>query len=229
MYAVRQNATNRLSLDEFFIEDQKTGRQATLGQELSSTDFPTLKIKLRSIKGKNNTAQIQIIRNGILAKQENISLPYKLTWRDISNKQEERIYYRIKVSINSMNHLVSNPIFVKFSDSSDEFAPLPPSTQKPTPTAPKTTSVETPNSVLMDPKKLLKVIVDGAALRKGPGTVFPKIVELSKGVELEFIRRTNIELNNKKWLIVKRNNRSAYIWEGVVQWEKAQPAKMGTK
>ena len=217
MYAVRQNAANRLSLDEFFIEDQKTGRQATMGQELSSTDLPTLKIKLRSIKGKNNTAQIQIIRNGILAKQENISLPYKLTWRDASNKQQERAYYRIKVSINSMEHLVSNPIFVKFLDSSNQALTLPPSTQKSTPTVPKTTSVATLNSILVDPKKLLKVIVDGAALRKGPGTVFPQIVKLNMGVELEFLRRTNIEFNNKSWIVVKHGNRSAYIWEGVVQ------------
>ena len=229
MYAVRQNANNRLSLDEFFIEDQKTGRQATLGEELSSTDFPTLKIKLRSIKDKNNTAQIQIIRNGILAKQETISLPYKLTWRDASNKQKERAYYRINVSINSKEHLVSNPIFVKFLDPSNEALPLPPSTQKSIPTFPTTRSVATPNSILIGQKKLLKVIVDGAALRKGPGTVFPQIVELNKGVELEFIRRTNIEFNNKSWLVVKHGNRSAYIWEGVVQWEKVQPAKSGTK
>jgi len=229
MYAVRQNATNRLSLDEFFIEDQKTGRQATLGQELNSTDFPTLKIKLRSINGKNNTAQIQIIRNGILAKQENISLPYKLTWRDVSNKQQKRAYYRIKVSINSMEHLVSNPIFVNFLDFSNEALTLPPSSQKPTPITPKTTSVATPNSILVGPKKFLKVIVDGAALRKGPGTVFRQIVKLNKGVELEFIRRTNISFNNKSWLVVKYGNRSAYIWEGVVQSEKDQPTKLGNK
>jgi len=229
MYAVRQNATNRLSLDEFFIEDQKTGRQATLGQELSSTDFPTLKIKLRSINGKNNTAQIQIIRNGILAKQENISLPYKLTWRDVSNKQQKRAYYRIKVSVNSMEHLVSNPIFVKFIDSSNKTLTIPPSNQKPTPIAPTTTSVATPNSIIVGPQKFLKVIVDGAALRKGPGTVFPQILKLNKGVELEFIRRTNIEFNNKNWLVVKHGNRSAYIWEGVVQPEKAHPAKSGAK
>ena len=229
MYAVRQNAGNRLSLDEFFIEDQKTGRQATLGQELTLTDFPTLKIKLRSIKGENNTAQIQIIRNGILVKQETMSLPYKLTWRDLSNKQGERAYYRIKVSINSIEHLVSNPIFVKFSDSSNEVAPLPPFTQKPTPTPPIIKSAAPPNSMLVDPKKFLKVIVDGAALRKGPGTVFPQIAKLGEGVELEFIRRTNIEFNNKSWLVVKRGNRSAYIWEGVVQWVKTQPANMETK
>ena len=229
MYAVRQNAANRLSLDEFFIEDQKTGRQVTLGQELTLTDLPTLKIKLRSIKGENNTAQIQIIRNGILAKQETVSLPYKLTWRDTSNKQGERAYYRIKVSINSMVYLVSNPIFIKFSDSSNEVTPLPPFTQKPTHTPPIIKSAAPPNSILVDPKKFLKVIVDGAALRKGPGTVFPQIVKLSEGVELEFIRRTNIKFNNKSWLVVKRGNRSAYIWEGVVQWVKTQPADIRTK
>jgi hypothetical protein len=195
---------------------------------LSSIIF-TLKIKLRSIKGKNNTAQIQIIRNGILVKQETMSLPYKLTWRDLSNKQGERAYYRIKVSINSIEHLVSNPIFVKFSDSSNEVAPLPPFTQKPTPTPPIIKSAAPPNSMLVDPKKFLKVIVDGAALRKGPGTVFPQIAKLGEGVELEFIRRTNIEFNNKSWLVVKRGNRSAYIWEGVVQWVKTQPANMETK
>ena len=72
-------------------------------------------------------------------------------------------------------------------------------------------------------EKLLKVVVDGVALRKGPGTVFPKITNLNKGAEIEFVRRTNIEFNNKNWLVVKRGNRSAYIWEGVVEW--AYPSK----
>lgn len=70
----------------------------------------------------------------------------------------------------------------------------------------------------VDPKKILRISVDGVALRKGPGTVFPKIISLKKGAEVEFVRRTNIEMNNKNWLVVKRGNRSAYVWEGVVQW-----------
>ena len=78
----------------------------------------------------------------------------------------------------------------------------------------------------VDPKKLLKVMVDGVALRKGPGTVFQKIINLKKGSEVEFVRRTNIELNNKNWLVVKRGKRSAYIWEGVVEWAKGRPVKM---
>lgn len=289
MYAVRQTDDNRLSLDEFIVEDQKTGQQATLGQELTSTDFPALKIKLRSIKGGNKTAQIQIIRNGALAKQETVSLPYELTWRDVDNPQKGQSYYRINASVNSMDHLVSNPIFVKFSDSPGEMAasmpqpteqPAPPLRKPviPQPTPPQSipvqppamreisgaktmNKVETPSIAMPEnpasviekpvvaapttppppaevlakvspentrppePKKILKVMVDGVALRKGPGTVFPQIIKLNKGAKLEFVRRTNIEFNNKNWLVVKRGNRSAYVWEGVVRW--AQPRSEG--
>ena len=302
MYSVRQVDDNRLSLDEFLVEDQKTGQQATLGQELTSTDFPAVKLKLRSIKGGNKTAEIQIIRNGILVKQENVSLPYELTWRDVGNDQQGRAYYRIKASVNSMDHLVSNPIFVKFSDSpGDVVASLPPPTKQktpvrslrvpvaPKPSVPQSPAIATPpapgapaifrtktmvkpepspvpkisipkittpvldapvvpsitppvapDEVMakaspksvrppVDPKKILKVVVDGVSLRKGPGTVFPKIIKLKKGAELEFVRRTNIKLNNKNWLVVKRGNRSAYVWEGVVQWAEARPSKMESK
>ena len=299
MYSVRQVDENRLSLDEFIVEDQKTGQQATLGQELTSTDFPAVKIKLRSIKGGNKTARIQVIRNGVLVKQENVSLPYELTWRDVGNDQEGRAYYRIKASVNSMDHLVSNPIFVKFSDTpGDVVASLPPPTEQKTPArpvripvapkpsmpqspamapasapaisgaktmvtpepspAPKIEMPEISTPVLdppvvppltppvvpaevmaksspksvrppVDPQKILKVVVDGVSLRKGPGTVFPKIIKLKKGAELEFVRRTNIELNNKNWLMVKRGNRSAYVWEGVVQWAEVRPTNMKNK
>ncbi|MDC0946359.1 hypothetical protein OAS18_02425 [Nitrospinaceae bacterium] len=299
MYSVRQVDENRLSLDEFIVEDQKTGQQATLGQELTSTDFPAVKIKLRSIKGGNKTARIQVIRNGELVKQENVSLPYKLTWRDVGNDQEGRAYYRIKASVNSMDNLVSNPIFVKFSDTpGDVVASLPPPTEQKTPArplripvapkpsmpqspamapasapaiseaktmvtpepspAPKIEMPEISTPVLdppvvppvtppvapaevmakaspksarppVDPQKILKVVIDGVSLRKGPGTVFPKIIKLKKGAELEFVRRTNIKLNNKNWLMVKRGNRSAYVWEGVVQWAEARPTDMENK
>lgn len=290
MYAVRQSDDNRLSLDEFIVEDQKTGTQATLGQELSSTDFPAVKIKLRSIKGGNKTAQIQIIRNGTLVKQESVSLPYELTWRDVDIKQQGKAYYRVNASVNSMDHLVSNPIFVNFSAPAGEMvAAVPPSNNArspapkikmpvvappaaPKPAAPPPPAVvlgarsmpvakpssppvismpemkgpeapsvapPTPPAEVMakadpapekklpptDPRKALKVMVDGVALKKGPGTVFPDVAKLKKGEELEFVRRTNIEFNHKNWLVVKKGNRSAYIWEGVVQW--AQPPDGG--
>jgi hypothetical protein len=137
MYGVRQSDENRLSLDEFVVEDQKAGTQVTMGQELVSTDFPAVKLKLRTIKGGNKTAQIQIIRNGALVKAESVSLPYELTWRDIGVDRKEPVYYRIKAQISANDHLVSNPIFVTFSDavgtdvaSAAPPAPTPPPAKK---------------------------------------------------------------------------------------------------
>ena len=68
--------------------------------------------------------------------------------------------------------------------------------------------------------KRLLVMTNGVELKKGPGKVFPNITKLRKGEEVNFVRRTNIEFNNKNWLVVKYKNRSGYIWEGVVQWAK---------
>jgi len=116
MYAVRQADANRLSLDEFVVEDQKAGNQITMGQELVATDFPAVKLKLRSVQGGNKTAQIQIIRNGALVKEETVSLPYELTWRDVGISRKEPVYYRIKAMVSPTDYLISNPIFVKFAD-----------------------------------------------------------------------------------------------------------------
>ena len=116
MYAVRQADANRLSLDEFVVGDQKVGNQVTMGQELVATDFPAIKLKLRSVQGGNKTAQIQIIRNGSLVKVETVSLPYELTWRDVGVDRKGPVYYRIKAQVSPEDHLVSNPIFVKFTD-----------------------------------------------------------------------------------------------------------------
>jgi len=116
MYAVRQADANRLSLDEFVVEDQKAGNQVTMGQELVATDFPAIKLKLRSVQGGNKTAQIQIIRNGSLVKTETVSLPYELTWRDVGVDRKGPVYYRVKAQVSPEDHLVSNPIFVKFVD-----------------------------------------------------------------------------------------------------------------
>ena len=115
MYAVRQSDANRLSLDEFVVEDQEAGKQVTMGQELVATDFPAIKLKLRSVLGGNKTAQIQIIRNGSLVKVETVSLPYELTWRDVGVDRKEPVYYRVKAQVSPTDHLVSNPIFVKFA------------------------------------------------------------------------------------------------------------------
>ena len=292
MYAVRQADANRLSLDEFVVGDQKVGNQVTMGQELVATDFPAIKLKLRSVQGGNKTAQIQIIRNGSLVKVETVSLPYELTWRDVGVDRKGPVYYRIKAQVSSEDHLVSNPIFVKFADNigmdvaaapepgpapspaenfmkkpvipaappvSQPEAPrvaslseapslTPPTLSMPTPIpqpqeirtpapvpqpgmieppqvemAMKESAPEKPPMAESSPGKSLMIMTNGVALKKGPGTVFPNITKLRKGEEVSFVRRTNIEFNNRNWLVVKYKNRSGYIWEGVVKWSGDSP------
>ena len=294
MYAVRQTNANRLSLDEFVIKDQKAGNKVTMGQELVATDFPTVNMKLRSVQGETKTAQIQIIRNGALVKEETVSLPYDLTWRDVGIDRIKPVYYRVKAIVSPTDHLVSNPIFVKFADNigmevasapapkpspspappdpvmkktvvapatpvaqpkaprvamfSGASSPAPPTLSVPTPMPPQKSQKPVPvpqpamteqppvkpvmkepvqqklSAVEMPPGKRLLVMTDGVELKKGPGSVFPNITKLRKGEEVNFVRRTNIEFNNKNWLVVKHKNRSGYIWEGVVQWSTERKA-----
>ncbi len=290
MYAVRQTDANRLSLDEFVVKDQKAGNQVTMGEELVSTDFPAINMKLRSVQGGNKTAHIQIIRNGALVKEETVSLPYELTWRDVGIDRVKPVYYRVKAMVSPTDHLVSNPIFVKFVDNigvdvasapapkpspappapimkkptvtqtaptaqpkapkitrlSGAPSPAPPAVSVPAPVPPQKTRTPAPvpkpvmdepppvETAMIEPKpqklpvvesppgKRLTVVTDGVELKKGPGPVFPNIAKLRKGEEVNFVRRTNIELNNKNWLVVKHKGRSGYIWEGVVQWSGDQ-------
>jgi uncharacterized protein YgiM (DUF1202 family) len=77
---------------------------------------------------------------------------------------------------------------------------------------------EKPPMAESPPGKNLMVMTNGVGLKKGPGTIFSNITKLRKGEEVRFVRRTNIEFNNRNWLVVKYKNRSGYIWEGVVKW-----------
>jgi hypothetical protein len=117
MYAVRQTADERISLDNFTLSDSKSGQQVTMGEELTSNDFPELKIKIRMTSGTEKTVRLSVIRNGAEVKQETVSLPYELNWRDVNlNKNDGPLFYRVKVEADSKNYLVSNPIFFRFDE-----------------------------------------------------------------------------------------------------------------
>ena len=117
MYAVRQTGDERISLDNFTLNDITSGQQATMGEELVSNDFPELKIKVRMTSGTEKTVRLSVIRNGTEVKQEKVSLPYELTWRDVNlNKNNGPLFYRLKVEADSKNYLVSNPIFFRFDE-----------------------------------------------------------------------------------------------------------------
>ncbi len=149
LYGVRHPGSGRLSLDEFLVRDPQTGHTATLGEELLSTDSPELQLKVRSLQKKKKTARIEIIRNGELLKQETVTLPYELHWKDVQAPREGRLYYRVRASVGPADHLVSNPVFVRFPGSRETVASLAQENREATlvrrPTPPERTEPETPD------------------------------------------------------------------------------------
>lgn len=114
MYSVRQPGPKRLSLDEFTVKDVATGKQATLGEQLVSTDFPEISFKIHSTDGKEKRAKVFLIRNGAVVKRESVVLPHELKWVDSKVDMSQPAYYRLNVVVSPIDHLVANPIFVKF-------------------------------------------------------------------------------------------------------------------
>ncbi|MCH7623367.1 MAG: hypothetical protein IIB46_04725 [Nitrospinae bacterium] len=114
MYAVRQPGPQRLSLDEFTVKDVETGKKATLGEQLISTDYPEISFKIHSTDGKEKRARVFLIRNGKVIKRESVILPYELKWIDSQVDMSQFVYYRLNVIVSPVDHLVANPIFVKF-------------------------------------------------------------------------------------------------------------------
>lgn len=124
-YSVRQSGEDRLSLDQFIVYDRKTRREATLGEELPVTDIPEVRLNLRSIQGLEKTATVSLIRNGEIVKENTVSLPYQMKWRDWKIDKSGKAYYRVKAAVSSVDYLVSNPIFVRFPGMPAETAALP--------------------------------------------------------------------------------------------------------
>jgi hypothetical protein len=124
MYSVAQPGDFRLSLDEFTVFDRVIGQSAEQGEVLFSTDVPVIKAKLRFSSGGHERAKISLIREGKLIKRENVTLPYQLNWSDSTVKTKGMTYYRLVAEISSDNRLVSNPIFVNFSESAMQVASL---------------------------------------------------------------------------------------------------------
>jgi len=62
-------------------------------------------------------------------------------------------------------------------------------------------------------------MVNNLILRKGPGKIFPSIGRANKGDTMLFIRRTDILLDGKPWIVVKKNKQMYYVWEGLTRPE----------
>lgn len=275
MYALRQPDDFRLSLDTFTVSDKAARKEATMGEELVSKAIPEIKIKIRSTNGAEEKMMFSLIRNGKLIKQKSVFTPYELVWRDVDVERKGLVYYRLIAKVTSKNYLVSNPIFVNFSEAATEVASLPPQPKEllkdQTPTAPKPPkppkepeaklfqakqpkipkvdrpiSPDAPEMFTPDvpkvaepaqPKtgrkptapvspqpaqretgqKFVVALIDGVALKKGPGVKFPQIATARKGERLLLIRKLSRLFNGKPWLEVKKGGHKMFVWEGLVK------------
>jgi hypothetical protein len=234
MYAVKQGAgQSRLSLDAFELIDPETGNRAVMGEELKTANPPNIKLKLSATGDASATrAEVRLIRNGQLVKQGGLKLPYEGVWQDTPLSQ--RGYYRLLVEIDADNQLVSNPIFFSSGHSPEtEVAstkmgtspvPDPPSASpKKGNSATLTTQgatipvPETAPPVVAPIEQYVEVTGRGVRLRKGPSTQFPVVGKAVQGERLLFVRRTDVMLSGKAWIVIQKEGNPAYIWEGLIK------------
>ena len=209
MYAVKQGESkSRLSLDAFELIDTATGKQAVMGEELKSVGSPDIRLKLSLTGGESNIrAKIRLVHNGQVVKKALLTLPYEGVWQNAPLAR--RGYYRLLVSVDDFNQLVSNPIFFESGHSQkSELA----SSDKEVP--PVTAPLEKETAPV---EKYVEVTGHGVRLRKGPSIQFPVVGKINRGERLLLVRRTNVIWNGKPWIVIKSEGSLAYVWEGLVK------------
>lgn len=227
MYAVKQGkGQSRLSLDVFELIDSATGNLAVMGEQLETTNSPDIRLKISMTDGKSNArAKIRLIRNGQVVKRGVLSLPYEGVWQDATLLQ--RGYYRLLVEVDADNRLVSNPIFFDSRHSKNaEMAsakaesPTSPVGESPAPLPTqeeKAIASKTEPPVEGSIEKYVEVMGRSVGLRKGPSVQFPMAGKVVQGERLLFVRRTSVILNGKAWVVIKKEGKLAYVWEGFVK------------
>ncbi|MFH0888201.1 MAG: hypothetical protein V1871_03225 [Planctomycetota bacterium] len=116
-----------LMLDDFCLYNIAQQSIAYSGDELLTSSTPIIKIRISQKENKtdnqsnqkNNVNKhmvtLKIIRQGIVIREINQSLPLTLNFKDnYSPKHGERIYYRLEATDEKGGRLISNPIFVRF-------------------------------------------------------------------------------------------------------------------
>jgi hypothetical protein len=57
----------------------------------------------------------------------------------------------------------------------------------------------------------------GVRLRKEPNTQSPVVGRADFGERLLFVRRTDVMLSGKAWIVIQKEGNPAYIWEGLIK------------
>ena len=198
MYPVKQTGPHRLSLDDFSILDEATGKSAVMGESLLATGPPEIKIKLRSTQGSENTFILSIIRNGKPIRREEAVLPYELNWRDLEVNRKGKTYYRIMAKTGPEDYLVSNPIFVSFTAGELEVASV--LTQSVVTNVPP----ETPSTKIPSPPEKPKTPEKPQVKGKVQANQLPNTTESIKSADSTVPSTPKVEKEKKSRMVIAK-------------------------
>ena len=111
IYAVSKTAGFRLSLDQFQIKDDETGKRAILGEELRLEHTPVVEGRLSATDGGHYSVAVSIIRGGKPIWSFEGETPLNFQFVD-PVQWSGKTFYRLDVSGKAAGKLLSNPIFV---------------------------------------------------------------------------------------------------------------------
>lgn len=111
IYAVSKTAGFRLSLDQFQIKDDETGKGAILGEELRLKHTPVVEGRLSATDGGHYSVAVSIIRGGKPIWSFEGETPLNFQFVD-PVQWSGKTFYRLDVSGRAAGQLLSNPIFV---------------------------------------------------------------------------------------------------------------------
>jgi len=119
LYSCRENAAlPRLVLEDFSITDSENARRAVLGEEIQLKDSAKINIRITtSSPEKGNIATVRLIKEGKLLKTFSGETPLTFTYLDEYSQSDKKTYYRLDVKDKKERIIVSNPIFIHYSDS----------------------------------------------------------------------------------------------------------------
>ncbi|MEK7448212.1 MAG: hypothetical protein AAB019_01885 [Planctomycetota bacterium] len=122
MYVVTNYKNKALmQLEDFSVSASSADKNeifAISGEEIGCPGKPLLHIKIshRNVSGQPEKYPItvKIIRNGRLIKEFNETTPFETDFQDNYFEEKEKFYYRLDVTDELNNKLITNPIFVRF-------------------------------------------------------------------------------------------------------------------
>lgn len=194
MYALQRSGSFRLSLDNFSVFDQESKNIAISGDKISTNNNPVVSFEISTIPERNKEIEIHLIRSGQLIKTFHGQTPFKMAYKDNYFRGGEKIYYRLKISRSSSeDHIISNPIFVRFPG--------------------KKSNMNSYNG-----KTKFIVMGEWGYLRAKPDENAKVLGFAETNEELKLLEITGERYKDKPWYrIEKIKGKQAFVWSGLVK------------